>query len=353
MRAASVKSFARLITTMYEPTVKPPRLRKGGTIRIIAPSSAATSTSSLPKAVRFLERQGFKVSLAPSMIRESPTRYLTAGDATRKNEIENAFKSDKYDAVMVLQGGAGSIDILNSIDYDIIKDHPKVFIGYSDITLLQLAFMRMAHMASFQGPMLIDLFEDDEAALQTNWNNLIGIISRGEEVMIKNPLESGWAKSINDGTTKGQLMGGNLTVFSLIVGTKYIPDARGKVLFFEDVNVEPWMLDNLLTSLVIKGVLKKANGIVFGQLPNYGIENISESQGVASYLMKHLFVEDYINATMHSTLQDLFANKMPKKPVFIEFACCHGKYITTIPMGIRVKMDASECTMEMLEPGVE
>jgi muramoyltetrapeptide carboxypeptidase len=338
---------------MYEPMVKPPRLRKGGTIRVIAPSSAATSTSSLPKAVRFIEKQGFKVSLASSMLRESPTRYLTAGDATRKNEIENAFRNDKYDAIMVLQGGAGSIDILNDIDYDVIKDHPKIFIGYSDITLLQLAFMRMAHMASFQGPMLIDMVESDEEALQTNWNNLINIISKGEELTIKNPLESGWAKSINDGKAKGQLMGGNLTVFSLIAGTKYLPDSKGKILFFEDVNVEPWMLDNLLASLMLKGILKKANGIVFGQLPNYSIENITESQGITSYVLKHLFIEDYISATMHSTLQDLFTNKMPKKPAFIEMACCHGKYITTIPIGIRAKLDAGQCTIEMLEPGVD
>ncbi|MCL4404834.1 MAG: LD-carboxypeptidase [Candidatus Marsarchaeota archaeon] len=338
---------------MHEPIIKPPRLRKGGTIRIIAPSSAATSTSSLPKAVKFLEKQGFKVSLATSMIRESPTRYLTAGDATRKNEIENAFRSDKYDAVMVLQGGAGSIDILNNIDYDVIKDHPKVFIGYSDITLLQLAFMRITHMASFQGPMLVDLTEEDGSALETNWNNLINIINKGEEVVIRNPTESGWAKSINDGKAKGQLMGGNLTVFSLVLGTKYIPDSRGKILFFEDVNVEPWMLDNLLASLVMKGVFKKANGIVFGQLPNYSLENISDSQTATSYLVKHLFIEDYINATMHSTLQDLLTNKIARKPSFIEFACCHGKYITTLPMGIKVLLDAEQTTLTMLEPGVE
>ncbi len=338
---------------MHESVIKPPRLKPGGTIKIIAPSSAAMSTGSLPNAVKFIEKHGFKASLSPSLTRESPTRYLTAGDAIRKNEIENAFKSDKIDAIMALQGGAGAIDLLNIIDYDIIKDHPKVFIGYSDITLLELAFMQKAHLATFQGPMLIDLAEEDKFAAELNWSTLMNIVSNGDKVALRNPMEASWSRVINDDTAYGRLMGGNLSVFSLVIGTKYIPDSEGKIMFFEDVNIEPWMLDNLLSSLVLRGILQRANGVVFGQMPNFAIEGIAGTQSATSYIFKNLFLEDYISATMHSAMQDTMTSKMQKKPTFIEFSCCHGKYITTVPLGIKVKLDAGECTLTMLESAVD
>ncbi|MCL4372119.1 LD-carboxypeptidase [Candidatus Marsarchaeota archaeon] len=338
---------------MHEDILKPPRLRRGGTIKIIAPSSAATSTTGLPNAIKFIEQNGFRVSLSYSIIRESPTRYLTAGDNTRTTEIENAFKSDKVDGIMVLQGGAGAIDILNAIDYDVIMDHPKVFIGYSDITLLQLAFMKKAHLPTFQGPMLFDLAEEDEVAKRHNWSTLMGMVSEGKTLSLKNPIESGWSKVITPGTASGRLMGGNLTMFSLLVGTDYIPSTENKILFFEDVNMEPWMLDNILSSLVLKGILQKANGFVFGEFPNNAVQQIVQTSGPTSYLFKNLFIEDYINANMHSTIQDTLNSKIPKKPSFIEYACCHGKYITTIPLGIKVEINADESTIEMQERAVD
>lgn len=338
---------------MHEKLVKPPALKPGSTIKIIAPSTSTTTARGLATAVRFMQKEGFRVSLSKSMTSESTTRFLTAGDAIRKQELENAFRSSSVDGIMVMQGGAGSIDILSRIDYDVVRDNPKVFIGYSDITLLQLAFMRKAHMVSFQGPMLIDLTDDDADVRPYNWSTLTGVVSRGEALTLKNPADGNWSRTVVEGDARGVLQGGNLSVYALVANTSYMPDPEGSILFFEDVNVEPWMVDNLLSSLVLKGVLKKANGVFFGEFPNYALEGALESHGASSYLSGNLFVEDYIKSALSSSISDTLTNKAPGKPSFIEFSCCHGKHITTIPLGIRAELNAEERSVQMLESAVD
>ncbi len=340
-------------THVHEKSVKPPALRPGATIKIISPSTSTTTMTGLSTAVKFIQEMGFKVVLSKSMTKESTTRFLTSGDTTRTAELENAFRSDSVDGIMVLQGGAGSIDILSKIDYDVVKDHPKVFIGYSDITLLQLAFMRKAHMNSFQGPMLIDLTDEDNDTRSYNWSTLIDIVSRGEVLKLKAPSSGNWSRTVVEGKARGVLQGGNLSVYALVANTSYMPDAEDSILFFEDVNVEPWMVDNLLSSLVLRGTLKKAKGLFFGEFPNYALEGALESHGASSYLSGNLFVDDYIKSALTSTIADTLTNKIGSKPSFIEFSCCHGKYITTMPMGIRVELNAEERSVQMLENAVD
>lgn len=333
--------------------VKPPALRPGSTIKIIAPSSMMTSMAGLSSAVQFLQGNGFKVSLSKSMTKESTTRFLTAGDHVRKTELENAFKSDEIDGIMALRGGAGSIDILSRIDYDVVRDHPKVFVGASDITLLQLAFLRKAHMVSFQGPMLVDLTDSDSTFRQYNWSVLSDMVSTGNALKLRAPNESSWSRTVNEGKARGTLQGGNLSVYALVANTAYMPDPTDSILFFEDVNVEPWMVDNLLSSLVLKGIIQKANGLFFGEFPNYTLSDALLSQAVSPYLSKNLFVEDYIKATLNSVISDMLISKAPGKPSFIEFSCCHGNYITTMPLGTRVEIDAEERSVQMLESAVD
>ena len=338
---------------MHERMVRPPALRPGSTIKIIAPSSMMTTIAGLSSAVRFIQKSGFRVSLSKSMTKESTTRFLTAGDRVRKTELENAFRSDEVDGIMVLQGGAGSIDMLSKIDYDVVRDNPKVFVGYSDITLLQLAFLRKAHMISFQGPMLVDLTDSDSTTREYNWSMLLNMVSTGNAMKLKTPSESNWSRTVVEGKARGVLQGGNLSVYALVANTSYMPDPDGSVLFFEDVNVEPWMVDNLLSSLVLKGIIQKANGLFFGEFPNYALSEALGPHGAASYLSKNLFVEDYIKATLNSAISDTLTNKVPGKPSFIEFSCCHGSYITPLPLGAYVELDADERSVQMLESAVD
>jgi muramoyltetrapeptide carboxypeptidase len=300
-----------------------------------------------------LTKQGFKVSASSSLTHASTGRFFTAGDHIRKVEIENAFKNDDIDAIITLRGGAGSIDLLNILDYDIIKEHPKIFVGYSDITLLQMAFMKKANLVTFQGPMLIDMLEANPAVLDYNWSTLLSIIQEGNAIELKNPSGSKWSKTINEGVSRGILLGGNMSMISLIANTKFMPSTEDSILFMEDVNIEPWMIDNILTSLFIKGIFKYTKGVFFGEFPHYGLNDILNSPSATSFLFKNLFVEDYINSTIREIIIDILTKKTKGLPSFVDFSCCHGTYITTVPIGIKAEMNSNERSIKMLESAVE
>jgi muramoyltetrapeptide carboxypeptidase len=332
--------------------VKPPALKRGDTIKIIAPSTAISDESGLLDAISFIKKQGFEVNLSTSLTHESPNRFLSVGDHFRTQEIENAFKSDNIKAIMCLRGGSGAIDLLNMINYDVIKDNPKIFIGSSDVTFLQLAFLKKANLVTFHGPMLIDLMEKNRKVLNYNWSVLQKIIMDGEMLELKNPTFSRWSRTVIDGKVSGTLVGGNLSAVSLIANTDFMPDLEESILFLEDVDIEPWMLDNLLTSLVLKGVLQKAKGIFFGEFPYHGLAEMLKMQTAPSVFFKNMLVEDYINAVLHDQIIDILTKKIAKKPSFTEFSCCHGKYILTLPIGLNVELNADEQSIKMLEKAV-
>ncbi len=306
----------------------------------------------MPKAVNFLTKNGFKVSLSSSMHKMSATRYFSAGDHVRLMEIEEAFKDDKVDAILALRGGAGAVDLLNKIDYEVIKDHPKVFIGYSDLTFLQMAFMRKANLLTFQGPMLVDLAEEDQEVLKYNWSTMIDIVQKKEAVVLKNPMDSKWSKTITEGKAKGRLVGGNLSILALLANTAYMPNTEGSILFMEDVDIEPWQIDNMLTSLVIKGIFRKANGLLFGEFPHYGVEEFM-GDSAASYLINDLLIEGYVESIIADIIYDIVTKRIREMPSFMDFVCCHGRYITTLPIGAKVEIDANNRELTMLESAVE
>ncbi len=333
---------------MYE--LEPAALRPGSTIKFIAPSSLLRDVE-ISTGIRFLQKQGFKVVFSPSITHASPTSFFTTGDYLRKQELENAFKSDDVDAIIALRGGAGAIDLLSIIDYDVIKDHPKIFVGYSDLTLLQLAFLKKAHLVSFQGPMFIDLLEKDNSILTYNWDTLLKVVKDGEMLELKNPAETKWAKTVIEGKAKGTIIGGNMSMVSLIANTEFMPSTQNALLFLEDSDVPSWMVDNILTSLVIRGIFNEASGVFFGEFPHEAIDRMMSAFNPTSYLLEDLSVDAFVTSSISDVIIDILTKKI-KKPSFIDFSCCHGRYITTVPIGIQAELDA-ESSVKMLEKAVD
>jgi len=341
---------------MHEAIIKPPAIKEGDTIKVVAPSSPLTTSamkSNLSRAIDFLKRQGFKVDLSSSVTHTSTTKYYTAGDRMRAEELENAFKSDDSDMIIALRGGAGSIDLLNMLDYDIIKEHPKIFVGYSDLTLLELAMFKKTGLVTFQGPMLQDMLEENQEVLAYNWSTLLSIIKDGEAMTLKNPPMSKLSRTIIDGKARGRLIGGTLSMVALIADTEYMPDVEDKIMFLEDVNIEPWEVDNLLTSLVLRGVLQKLSGIFFGEFIHYGMEEMLENENATSFLLENFSIDDYIGSAIQNIIFDILTKKLEKIPSFVEFTCCHGNYITTVPIGINAELDSTKQEIKMLESAVE
>lgn len=189
----------------------------------------------------------------------APLGYLSASDDARADEFNRALRAPDADAIFCVRGGYGTLRILDRLDYDAARRHPKLLVGYSDITALQLALYQKAGWKSVSGPMVGVEWGAMDADEERLFDALVGGFA-GEIVGPKNerlvPMRSG------DAT--GTLLGGNLALVARLVGTPYLPDLTGAILFLEDVYEEPYKIDGLLAQLKLAGVLERLGGLVFG-----------------------------------------------------------------------------------------
>lgn len=225
-------------------------------IRVIAPSSHIDKTIT-DKAVKWLEAQGFYVSIDPQV---SMRHFSAAGTiADRIAALHNAFTDPAVDFVMTACGGNGAIHLLDHIDFDLIRNNPKPFIGFSDITVLLNAIYTKTGIVTYHGPTLSQI----QKTLPAEQLKQMSDILDGKY----NPLV--WTQldivKTNTETVTGRLIGGNLSVFQTLIGTQYMPDlTKPYILFLEDIGDETSRYDRMLAHLHIAGILDKAEAILFG-----------------------------------------------------------------------------------------
>jgi muramoyltetrapeptide carboxypeptidase len=237
------------------------------------------------------------------------------------------FKDPHIDGLVCLRGGYGSMRILHRIDYHAIRHNPKVLVGYSDITALQLAIWKKTRLVTFSGPMLAaDLgCEADGNTLKQFYKALthplpLGVIPLAPDVK---------AEVINPGRARGRLVGGNLSLVAATLGTPYEINTRGMILFLEEVNEQPYRVDRMLRQLRLSGKLQAAAGVVFGKF--VGCE-AGHSQGSFTLL-----------EVLRETLKEL------KAPCFYGLAVGHMAQKATLPLGVRAEMDAGKCLLVVTE----
>lgn len=211
-------------------------LRPGDVIGIIAPASPPRSEERIARSVSYFERLGYRVELGKH-VRENMGKvtYLAASDKHRAADLHAMFRSKHVRAIFYHRGGYGSIRLLDMIDYGLIQQHPKIIVGYSDATALFGALYKKAGLAScFFGPMPgVDLWDNiDPFTEEQFWRAMTSNKPLGEFPLAENegvllnpskPLE-----------VHGTLIGGNLTVFTSLLGTPYQPFFKGKILFIEE-----------------------------------------------------------------------------------------------------------------------
>ncbi|MCY0874953.1 MAG: LD-carboxypeptidase [Firmicutes bacterium] len=246
----------------FERHVRPERLRPGDTIGIIAPASP-TSRDELARALAIFSTFGYPVRLGRSV--HEHVGYLSGSDAVRAYDIHTMFGDDEVKAIVCLRGGYGTLRLLNLLDYSFIARHPKIFVGYSDITALHVAFSQRANLLTFHGPMVANL-----AARQPDmqsWHILFDLLSDPATF----PTYSGdtprsgdgaCSFTIHEGSAQGALTGGNLSLLVSTLGTPYEVDTRDKILLIEDVDEQPYRIDRMLTQLLHAGKLHAARGIL-------------------------------------------------------------------------------------------
>ncbi|HOK49220.1 MAG TPA: LD-carboxypeptidase, partial [Sedimentibacter sp.] len=245
--------------------IKPKPLKAGDKVAIVAPSSASE-----PKAVKQAEMKIKAMGLEPVMF---PTCYksyghLSAKDEERAGDVNNAFKDETIKGIICLRGGYGTTRILDLLDYEMIASNPKVFLGFSDITALHIAFNQICKMVTFHGPMAAtnfarvknDKVEFDEYSYQSLYKNIFTCETPG---LYTNPKNEA-LKSLNSGQAQGLLTGGNLTLLTATLGSKYEIDTKDKILFIEEVGEPVYKLDRMLTSLALAGKFDDCAGIILG-----------------------------------------------------------------------------------------
>jgi len=242
-----------------------PKLHAGDTIALIAPASPSLNDSTYLAAKAKLESYGFRVKAYPSVTKGNTysVSYLALSDEERAEEINNAFKDSEVKGIICLRGGYGSSRTLDLLDYEAIRENPKFFTGYSDITALINAFYFKSGIISYQGFMGLTLansnldsttLDDIEALLFEN--NANRTFNYGTYI-----------SKCND-TVTGTLIGGNLSLFSHLLGSEYIPTCKDKIIFLEDTGEAPYSLDRMFTKLRLFHVFDECKGIVLGYFTN-------------------------------------------------------------------------------------
>jgi muramoyltetrapeptide carboxypeptidase len=329
---ASRPAFARSASTMT-PLIKPPRLARGDVVGLVAPGGYTTDAA-IEQAVRHIEALGLRVKQG-AWLREVWGNY-GGTVAARIADLHAMFRDPEVKAIWAIRGGSGCISLLRHLDYRLIRTHPKILLGYSDITALHLAIHRHAGLVTFHGPVASSTPSDYST------EHLLAVLMEPREsytipMSVENDrraLDEPWyaTRTVHGGVAEGPLIGGNLSLVSALAGTPYAADFTGSLLFIEEVNEEPYRIDRWLTQLDLAVGLDKAAGVMIGICENCGPQGDGPSLTLDQTLDVHL--------------------RPLRVPAVTGYSFGHIRHQFTLPVGVRARLDTEARTVTLLEPGV-
>ncbi|MGL5314276.1 MAG: S66 peptidase family protein [Peptostreptococcaceae bacterium] len=282
------------------------------TLGIVAPSGPFKKYS-LDKIEYSLKKLGYSVKFGKSCY-GSHKGYLSSEDAIRAKDIEDMFLDNDVDVILCIRGGYGAPRILNMINYNIVKDNAKPFIGFSDITALHTAFNQKAGLVTFHGIM---------AGSSPDWDafsykSLLDALNMKDNLVIKNPSDTP-INTLVSGKCSGIITGGNLALLVSTLGSEFEIDTKDKILFIEDIGESIYRLDRMLTSLDLAGKFKDCAGIIFGDFCDCIKSNDDDFE-----------------------LEELFLDRIAKynKPCISNLKCGHCTPMLTLPLGVHCELNA-------------
>jgi muramoyltetrapeptide carboxypeptidase len=239
--------------------IKPRALRAGDTVGIVAPASNI-KRELLEKGCEALRQLGYTPFYFDSILEQD---WYFAGSADRRaRELEEMFARDDIRAILCARGGYGANYLLGKLDPSKIVVHPKIFVGYSDITTLLTCFADSAGFVTFHGPMVTKDFASDDGVDLASWQAAM----RGLAGWEANSGSDSGAAGLVDGSAEGILYGGCLSLLVASLGTQHEIRTTGSILFIEDVNARPYQIDRMLMQLKLAGKLSGVKGMVFGEM---------------------------------------------------------------------------------------
>ncbi len=318
------------------PLIRPRRLAQGQTIGIIAPSAAPNEPERIRFAIETVESLGFKVRPGPHLYHREG--YLAGDDAARADDLNAMFADDSVDAIWCVRGGYGASRILPTLDYSLMQRRPKALIGYSDITALHMAIHRHAGLVTFHGPVAFRAFTPYTLGelKRVLWTAETPVRLGGPPPFERAEGRVDWdnrVTTLQPGKARGRLLGGNLCLMSHLVGTPYLPDLRGAILFLEDIEEAYYRIDRMLTQLWLSGALAGVAGMAFGKFTG--------CEPSAFFLQNR-------------PLEDILAERFRALgiPAVSGLMIGHIEDQTTLPVGCLAELDADAGTLTLLEPGV-
>ena len=325
-------SVANASARNSESVLKPPRLKAGDTVGLINPAGATFHPDDVVVAEEVLAALGLKMKAGEHLL--DRRGYLAGSDKDRALDINRMFADRKVAAILTLRGGWGCNRLLDLLDYGVVAKNPKILMGYSDITSLLLALNAKTGLVTFHGPVGV-----------SSWNKFSTdfvekLLFNGEVFSMENPKDPGdnlartkdRVLTINGGKAKGKLIGGNLSVLTAMVGSEYLPDFKGNILFLEEVGEEVYRVDRMLTQLKLGGILGGISGFVFGKCSDCG-----PGKGYGSLTLEEI-LDDHI--------------KPLGIPAWYGSMIGHIENKFTIPLGVEAEIDADHGRISLLEPAV-
>ncbi|MGE5499272.1 MAG: S66 peptidase family protein [Syntrophothermus sp.] len=312
--------------------IKPPRLKKGDTVALVAPGGYLRK-GELKDSVDNLEKLGFKVVYTEKINKRYG--YLAGHDEERAADLMEMFTRKDVDAIMCARGGYGSTRILHMLDYNLIKSNPKILIGYSDITALLNAIFEKTGLIGFHGPVGISTFND--FSLYYFNNILYGLqddLTLWSAKDEKPDLPERKITVIRSGKCKGRLAGGNLSLMAAMVGTPFDINTDGKIIFLEEISEKPYRVDRMLTQMISAGKFSKAAGIALGVFDKCVPDDKDNDESLS--VMEVIFDRLYSLGI----------------PVIYGLSFGHITNKFTLPVGINAELDVNNQVVRLLEKAV-
>lgn len=318
---------------MFTKPILPPRLHEGARVALIAPAGPLLERDDRTRGMELCRALGYEAVLGRNA--GQAYGYLAGTDDERIADLNAALVDPDIDAVWCLRGGNGMNRILDRVDFAGFARHPKPVIGYSDITVLLLGLWTQTGVATFHGPMSrtpmpnFSRWHFDRVLTNVSRPGTLGRLAPRPEVLIP---RDGRIITITPGVARGRLIGGNLTLLQALVGTRYLPDLRGAILFLEDVGEDVYRIDRMLAHLRMAGALNELAGVAVGQFTD--MRRATDDGGLG------------LDEVLHTYLGGLGV------PVASGFPIGHIDEQWTLPVGVEAELDAAAGELSIVEPAV-
>lgn len=299
--------------------LKPLPLKRGEKIAVVAPAGSVNEEQ-LRAGVEALRVAGFGVELASGVLDRKG--YLAGEPENRAKVLQDFFKRQDIAAIFCARGGFGSIQVLSLLDAAAIRRHPKIFVGYSDVTILLNWLLQKCGMVTFHGPMVaMEIAQGLKGRSEDFfWATLLGEKKRWR-------LRVG--ETVRPGYTEAPMAGGCLSIVVTTLGTPYEINTTGKILFLEDIGERPYRIERMLTHLKMAGKFEEIAGLVFGSFTD------CEGEGERGF---------------REIIQELFCDA--PYPVIAGLEAGHGNENLLLPFGVKMALDGKAGSLSLLESPV-